>query len=613
MAESASEDLTASGADSGGASVAWGLETSIGDVSPETGLSQSGNQGIEPAVIGRRALVPVMELDGSGERSLDSTEADALKILLQASAAAESLQQRFSELNQRRAALVAEQQQLEHERRAFEQRAHDFAAEVAQSRAEQRELTADLERRLARVGQQEELLTRQSAELRNAQRLLAEERVVLKQSVRAELDDERMKLSQERASLDAAQVRLREQGERDRQEHSDRLAAIQEELRQERQRLADLARETIAAETSQLSEKRLELERAYEQQVQELQVQVDDLQRQREQFGEQVELEQQRLREEVEKKRQALLSEQNNLQRRYRFQFEHLTRAKEDLEEELRAFRREQQLFRSERLRFMEQHRLRFRQMERVRSLLSSSEESLGRELRILDRTRNATMADLLQKQRRSEEEREAVVRDIESRQRSLRQQEVSLAELASRLEERSQRLTRMRAELDQTQSEILEQRLVIEEARDALVRDAVSPEIARARLEQARHDVQSYFERLRLQVFAERDKVDTALAELAERQAEFRQDRAELEQYFASREEELGTRSDDGVLHQQLQMNTELRDQLATLQQRWQGERLEAERTIRELLDQLTQREISQLSSAPSPPGATPGTRGAA
>lgn len=607
MAESASEDLTVSGAEAEGASVAWDSGAS-GGLSSGTGIVES-----EVVAAGRRALVDSDETYGSLERMPDSTESDALKILLQASAAAESLQQRFSELNQRRAALTADQQQLQHERRAFEQRAHDFAAEVAQSRAEQRELTADLERRLARVGQQEEQLSRQSVELRTAQRLLAEERVALKQSVRAELDDERMKLSQERASLDAAQVRLREQGERDRQEHSDRLAAIQEDLRQERQRLADLARETIAAETSQLAEKRLELERAYEQQVQELQVQVDDLQRQREQFGEQVELEQQRLREEVEKKRQALLSEQNNLQRRYRFQFEHLTRAKEDLEEELRAFRREQQLFRSERLRFMEQHRLRFRQMERVRSLLSASEESLGRELRILDRTRNATMADLLQKQRRSEEEREAVVRDIESRQRSLRQQEVSLAELASRLEERSQRLTRMRAELDQTQSEILEQRLVIEEARDALVRDAVSPEIARARLEQARHDVQSYFERLRLQVFAERDKVDTALAELAERQAEFRRDRAELEQYFASREEELGTRSDDGVLDQQLRMNTDLRDQLAALQQRWQAERLEAERTIRELLNQLTQREVNQLSSAPTTPGATPGTRGAA
>ena len=73
MAESASEDLTASGAESGGASVAWGLETSVGGVSPETGVLQSGNQGNEPAVSGRRAPVPAMELDGAGERLLDST------------------------------------------------------------------------------------------------------------------------------------------------------------------------------------------------------------------------------------------------------------------------------------------------------------------------------------------------------------------------------------------------------------------------------------------------------------------------------------------------------------------------------------------------------------
>ena len=46
-------------------------------------------------------------------------ESDALRILLQASAAAESLQQRFAELNQRRAELLADQQQLEAERRAL--------------------------------------------------------------------------------------------------------------------------------------------------------------------------------------------------------------------------------------------------------------------------------------------------------------------------------------------------------------------------------------------------------------------------------------------------------------------------------------------------------------
>ena len=150
-------------------------------------------------------------------------ESDALKILLQASAAAESLQHRFSELQQRRAEIVADQQQLEAERRAFEQRAQEFAAQVARDRADQRELMADLEHRLQKVGQQEELLQRQAAELRAAQRALAEERVILKASVRAELDEDRMKLSQERAILDSERDRLRAQAERERQDYADRI------------------------------------------------------------------------------------------------------------------------------------------------------------------------------------------------------------------------------------------------------------------------------------------------------------------------------------------------------------------------------------------------------
>ena len=44
-------------------------------------------------------------------------------------------------------------------------------------------------------------------------------------------------------------------------------------------------------------------------------------------------------------------------------------------------------------------------------------------------------------------------MRDLESRQRSVRQQETNVAEMAARLDERSQRLTRLRSELDQTQS----------------------------------------------------------------------------------------------------------------------------------------------------------------
>ena len=225
------------------------------------------------------------------------------------------------------------------------------------------------------------------------------------------------------------------------------------------------------------------------------------------------------------------------------------------------------------------------------------------RELRILDRTRNATTADLLQKQRRTEEEREAVMRDLESRQRSVRQQETAVAELASRLDERSQRMTRLRSELDQTQSEILEQRLVIEEARAAFVRESMSPDSARARLEQARHDVLAYFERLRLQLQSERDKLDAAAVDLAERQKQFRQDRAELELYFVSREEELGTRFREEILQEQEQKQARLQEQLTQLQRKWQQERMEAEQTIRRLIEQLTERELPRADTASAGP----------
>ena len=369
-----------------------------------------------------------------------SGESDALKILLQASAAAESLQHRFSELQQRRAEIVADQQQLEAERRAFEQRAQDFAAQVARDRADQRELMADLEQRLQKVGQHEELQQRQVAELRASQRALAEERVILKASVRAELDEDRMKLSQERAILDAERDRLRIQAERERQDYADRIRQIDDELKHEKQRLAERAREDLTAEIVLLNRQKAEWQLAHEHQLQEIAQQADDLQAQRELFGQQVEEEQQRLKEEIEKKRQGLLTEQNNLQRRYRFQFEHLTRAKEDLEAELREFRREQQMFRSERLRFLEQHRLRFRQLEHVRELLTDRESSIARESRIIDRSRSAAISDIQRLQRRSEEERDAILQDIESRQRRVRQQEMAMADLAARLEDRSQR-----------------------------------------------------------------------------------------------------------------------------------------------------------------------------
>jgi hypothetical protein len=132
MAENTSEDLTASGA-----------SVVVTSVPAVAAVSARGPHAPPPEV-----LFVQMFWESLGALGVDVTETDALKILLQASAAAESLQLRFSELNQRRAELSSDQKQLELERWTFEQRAQEFATEVARSRAEYRELLADLERRL---------------------------------------------------------------------------------------------------------------------------------------------------------------------------------------------------------------------------------------------------------------------------------------------------------------------------------------------------------------------------------------------------------------------------------------------------------------------------------
>ena len=80
---------------------------------------------------------------------------DALQVLLQASAAAESLQQRFGELQSRQTELTAERSQLSADRTAFEQRARQFAEQVARDRSTQREVTAELEQRQHEVSQRQ--------------------------------------------------------------------------------------------------------------------------------------------------------------------------------------------------------------------------------------------------------------------------------------------------------------------------------------------------------------------------------------------------------------------------------------------------------------------------
>ncbi|MCR9198002.1 MAG: hypothetical protein NXI04_05130 [Planctomycetaceae bacterium] len=513
---------------------------------------------------------------------------DALRVLLQASAAAEALQSRFAELQRQKSLLDADRAQLSADRTAFESRASQFAQQVALDRTAQREISAELDRRQHDMSQLESDLEQQQEILEEGRAELDAKRQRLADVVNDELARERQILARQRGAVDEERERLLQRAEDQQLQHDERMQKIEHDLHSEREAMRETIRREMAAELEQLNRERIEWEAMRDSQAAELQEQSEDLQQQRELFGEQLEAEQQRLREEVEKRRQALLTEQNNLQRRYRFQFEHLSRARDDFEEELRELRREQQLFRSERTRFQELHRLRFGQLEHLHAVLMDREQSLKREQKVVERERLSVESDLKRQADRLDEHRTSVLQDLESRSRQLRQAEQASAETASRIEQRSQHINALRVELDLQQRDILEQRLLLEEL-------LFQPHIKQLPVEGtssyalARKAVEQFFEQLHSPLQLERDRLQEQAELVDSRREEFQRDRAELEMWFADKERELLAKS-SGVRTRDEENVLELEEELARVRHRWNVERREAEATIRSLLDQVAQ-----------------------
>jgi hypothetical protein len=300
-------------------------------------------------------------------------------------------------------------------------------------------------------------------------------------------------------------------------------------------------------------------------------------------FGEQLDNEHKRLREEIEKRRQMLLTEQNNLQRRYRFQFEHLSRARDDFELELRELRKEQKMFRSERHRFDQQHRLQFSQLQKVRATLMQRDASLVREQKVIERLRISTQLDLQRERDRLAEHQSAVLQDLETRTRQVRQAEQASTETARRVEQRLQHVNQLRAELDTKQRDILEERLLLEE-----LQAEQSGAKNSHRLEQARQSVQAFFLELHERLQAERLRIQEQAAELADSREQFRRDRLELEQWFAEQEQNLAAAGPAPPSPTAVERVAELEAELVRLQSAWNRDRRETEQRLRELQDEL-------------------------
>ena len=556
------------------------------------------------------AAVP-QDVEDMSEFVESSAPTDPMQVLIQASQAAEALQSRFAELQQLQADINDERAQLTADRTVFEDRAGEFAQQVTQDRVEHRKLRSELDEETRRVKQLTQSLEEDHVRLSQAQADLDAERVCLQQTVSDELARDREALQAERESLNDERTALAQQQAEQEASLEERHQQALQQIEIERESLREGIREEFNSELSQLNREQQEWKDQKQLEYDRLREESENLQQQRELLGEQISAEQLRLRDELETRRQALLTEQTNLQRRYRFQFDHLARARSDFDGESRQLRRDQQSFRAERQRFQEQHRLQLVRLNRIRELLDERDGSLKREQRVMDRCRTAVQMDLQRQQKHLQEQRDSVNQELDERTRQVRLQEDSISRSTQRLAEKTLQLNRLRAELDSQQRDLLELRIIVEEVQGDLQREDSDTD-TNVRQRQARESLVGFFEELHQRIRDERHEVEQQAVELEQNRAAFRCDREQLEKWFEQ---------NPGVLVETtaelpsdlLQKSADLKNALDHLRGEWAADRSHAESRIRSLLDELEKLQRSVFWQRPSDEGEEAAVRTAA
>ena len=283
------------------------------------------------------------------------------------------------------------------------------------------------------------------------------------------------------------------------------------------------------------------------------------------------------------------------LDNRHRFQQEHLTRTMHEFEAVQNAFRREQQVARTRDEETREQNVLRSRQIERQRVLLDERQQSIERERQVLAKERRALEERLANDSEDLRRERAAWEQDRDSQKADLRRQQDMLALHAENLETRRQRLDRLRAELEETNRQTLEMRLAVEESAAQLTQTAGS-ESTRQRIDEAHAVLAEYYRHTRESLIRQHQEIEQAQVRVQEQREEFRSERRELVTWATQQEEQLAIREQAVRAEREALAQREAEQQ--ALVARMTAEKLQAESTIRDLLQQLSARESA---SAPA------------
>ncbi|MFV0443634.1 MAG: hypothetical protein ACK5Q5_08685 [Planctomycetaceae bacterium] len=450
------------------------------------------------------------------------------------------LRAQLSELDRREQSLNAQLSSLDQEQRLLRMRVREFEEETQDRARVLREGESRVAEREKLLDERLGVLDEQEQEFGRQRAEHEAERANLKQSLAAEIAEDRRRSAIEREQLAAARVAHEE------------AADIWNREREEQATSLETRRRTVHAE---LNDREAKISRG----------EID-------------------------------------LSKRTQFHENHLQRFRQDLEEQRVELERDRQKLRVWKEQLEETLRLRVAHVRRFRDLVEAREDSLARGEQELESARRHADQELLTQQQQLAREVESFERERNRDRNDVRRQQDLLQAHSRALDDRRQKLDLQRDDLELTQRDVLQQQMVLEQARAGFADDAGEEE-AGLRLEQSRKALLDFHRQLAASTEERRQELLNTQRQLQERRQAFRDEREAIAFRLTERENEVEQR--ELRLQVQIVGLHEREHKWQQLREHWRQEKRTAEDVIRNLVLQLES--ALEACEPPAPTNAGP------
>ena len=568
--------------------------------------------------------------------AMDRLEED---LLMQTAEVVQQVRRQVGEVARRESALAAQLQQLDQERRSLRLDKQHFQADLLETRDAMEQRRAELSSEGDELRQQRAELNSQQESLAAARELLERERASLRADIQNELIEDRaefrrllneldnrsgelhaekLELNQRRTDFENEVEATRESMQNELQTAREELerevneAALSQELRAEQQRFeierdrfqksvtewhqkTELEQSQLRLDRERLAGSQLKAERELDQLRRSTwqELEVEHAAHQKQMLNDRRLADEQLEAKTVELRKQQALKESS-----LRFQQDHLDRLRSEVEQAQESFRVEYQKSRQRLEDLVDLQRRRSRQLDHRYNILAQFADSLYRQQESLTRLQNSIESSRDREHDRLKGERQAMLLRVQTQDSENRRQADLVAMHAENLDKRRDRLDKLRDELETRHRELLQTQMAVDEAWVQLAQ-VTGDEAAEQRVTQAREKLSAYYSQLRDGLNAQRREVDESRSQFESQKEAFRTQRQGHTDWVAKQEEQF-RRHEERLTAQFAQIEQQETNYRAA-QDSWLRERLTAERIIRELLAELTEKNVANSSEGSS------------